>query len=366
MIPHPTLIAELEHAIAHGTRQRRAEMLLQITDLFIHGSVQLSDDEIGLFDEVITRLAEHIEISVRSLLAERLAPIANAPFNITRMLAGDDEIRVAYPILVQSERLDEAALVQNALSKSQEHLLAISRRKSLSEAVTDVLVNRGNKQVALSTAKNAGAKFSEAGFCRLVKRSEGDDALAACVGSREDIPHPLFLALLETASEMVRSKLIAERSYDRHEIDHAVAMVADGLRKDAGVKSTTHLRAPALVESLGDLGQLGDEVIRAFTEEGKYEEATAALARSCRVPVEIIEQAMTQSRSERIVILAKAAELSWATTKALLLFRARQRPISTSEIEQCLASFERLNLSTARRIVEFYKIRPASKLFRPV
>jgi hypothetical protein len=84
------------------------------------------------------------------------------------------------------------------------------------------------------------------------------------------------------------------------------------------------------------------------------------------VPVEIIEQAMTQSRSERIVILAKAAELSWATTKALLLFRARQRPISTSEIEQCLASFERLNLSTARRIVEFYKIRPASKLFRPV
>jgi len=96
-----TFIAELEHAIARGSAQRRAEILWQVTDLFVSGSVRLSEDEIGLFDDVLTRLALGIEVSVRVLLAHRLAPLANAPVNITRMLASDDDIRVAAPILAE-------------------------------------------------------------------------------------------------------------------------------------------------------------------------------------------------------------------------------------------------------------------------
>jgi uncharacterized protein (DUF2336 family) len=366
MTAHHALITELEYAISHGTAHRRAEMLLQITDLFIRGSVRFSDDEIGLFDDLITRLATEIEVSVRSLLAQRIAPIAKAPVNLTRMLAIDDEIRVAYPILAQSERLDEATLVQSARSKSQAHLLAISRRKSLSEVVTDVLVERGNRHIVLSTAKNPGAKFSEAGFSRLVKRSDGDDALATCVGARPDIPHRLFLALLAKASELVRSKLIAERKYARNEINHAVAMVTDGLGNDARGNSTNYSAAQALVHSLNESGQLSDGTIRAFVEGKKFEETIVALARMCDVSVEVAERAMIQDQTETILVLAKAARLSWMTTKALLSFRAQQQHISGGEIEQHLASFERLGVNTARQIIEFYRMRRASGLTRPV
>jgi uncharacterized protein (DUF2336 family) len=163
-----TVITELERAIANGSPQHRAEMLMQIADLFVDNSPRYTDDEISLFDDIITRLATEIEVPVRSLLARRLAPIANAPVHILRILASDDEIKVAHPVLAQSELLDDAILVQSARSKSQEHLLAISQRKTLSEVVTDVLVERGNKQVVLSIANNRGANFSEAGFCRLV------------------------------------------------------------------------------------------------------------------------------------------------------------------------------------------------------
>ena len=104
-------------------------------------------------------------------------------------------------VLIQSERLDDPTLVENARKKSQEHLLAISRRRSLSEMVTDVLLERGDQQVVLSTAENRGAKFSEAGFEMLVQRSAGDDRLTGCVGSRPDIPPHLFLKLLAIASE---------------------------------------------------------------------------------------------------------------------------------------------------------------------
>ncbi len=365
MTTHPTLIPDLEFAIAHGSPERRAEILSAVTDLFVNGSVRFSDDEIALFDDVITRLALQIEVSARALLARRLAPMAKAPPNIIRTLANDDEISVACPILVQSELIDEPTLVQCARSKTQEHLLAISRRKSLSEVVTDVLVERGNKQVVLSIAKNPGARFSAMGFARLVKRSTGDDTLAVCVGSRPDIPHPLFLTLLATASELVRSKLVGERPHIRSEIDHAVATVTDDIRAAANANSTNYQEVRAAVQLKFDSGELNDAAVRSFVENKRFGETVIALTYLCNVPVDVVEQALIQDQLDMILVLAKAAKLSWATTKILLSFPIRRRRVAPSEIEQCLASFERLNAATAEHIVEFYRLRHANRSSRP-
>jgi uncharacterized protein (DUF2336 family) len=339
-------------------------MLMQIADLFVGNSPRYTDQEIDLFDDIITRLATEIEISVRAQLAQRLAPIAKAPINIMRILASDDEIKVAYPVLVQSDRIDETLLVQCARSKSQDHLLAISQRKTLSEVVTDVLVERGNKQVVLSAAKNRGARFSEAGFCRLVKRSDGDDTLAACVGSRSDIPQPLLLVLLETASELVRTKLIAENRHNRPDINDAVALATREFRDTASVRSADHVDTQNMIRSLKDSGQPGDDTIRKLSVDKKSEEIAAALAHMCDVSIDVIRQAILQDKPETILVLAKAAKLSWPTTKALLA-SCRQGRLSSVEIEQCLASFERLNFATAQKIVEFYKIRRVTGSTRP-
>lgn len=358
------LITELEDALAYGSQKRRAEILLQVTNLFVTGSSKLSDDEIDLFDDVFLRLAAEIEVSVRALLAHRLAPLAKAPFNITRVLANDDDIRVAGPILVQSERLDAATLLANAQAKSQEHLLAISQRKFLSEELTDVLIQRGSRKVVLSAAENLGAKFSRNGFSLLVKRSHGDDPLATCVGSRPDVPHDLFLTLLATASEMVRAKLLAEHPRFAQEIDRAVTTVIDQFRDEALAESLDYNAAHALVQSLSKSGQLTDATIRAFAEDRNFAQTIAAVAHVCDVPVEIAEEAFVQDQSETILILAKAAGLSWPTAKAMLLLRAKQRGFSTPQVEQRMASFDRLNVDTAKKIVEFYGCRRGSLLPR--
>src|SRR5262249_59041969 len=106
---------------------------------------------------------------------------------------------VAGPVLSQSERLDDEALIEAARSKSQAHLLAISIRRVLSRAVTDVLVQRGNTEVVRSTVKNPGAEFSENGYSRLVKRVADNDDLAASLGLRPNLPRHLYLKLLATA-----------------------------------------------------------------------------------------------------------------------------------------------------------------------
>lgn len=154
-----SLINQLEGALATKGLSKRAEMLGQITDLFMHGSGNFSVDQIDLFDDVMSKLVEQIELTARAAFGSRLAKCADAPGKVIRLLAFDDEIEVAAPVLKHSPRLGDAALVENARTKSQAHLLAISERATLAEPVTDVLVDRGNDLVVTGTARNRGAKF---------------------------------------------------------------------------------------------------------------------------------------------------------------------------------------------------------------
>src|SRR4030081_1788239 len=204
-----SLLDELQTTLAHGTVARRVETLRRVTHLFIDGAVDYSHEQIGLFDDVFQCLMVHIETSAKALLARRLAPIDTAPPLTIRALAFDDLIEVAAPVLSRSERLDDDTLIETARNKSQEHLMAISTRRVLSGAVTEVLVLRGDDEVIHSTVNNPGAEFSERGFTRLINRAEGDDNLATCIGMRPTIPRHLYLKLIAKASVAVRARLEA-------------------------------------------------------------------------------------------------------------------------------------------------------------
>jgi len=159
-----------------------------------------SDDELAVIDDVFMRLVATIEESSRALLAIRLALLAKAPSRVVRRLACDDAIDFASPVLTHSERIDTDTLVQCARNKSQDHLLAISRRRTVPEEVTDVLVERGDQNVLMCIAANAGARFSDQGFGRIVARAQGDDELSERVGRRPDLSPRLFEQLIDAAS----------------------------------------------------------------------------------------------------------------------------------------------------------------------
>jgi uncharacterized protein (DUF2336 family) len=203
-----TLLAELEDAVASGNNERRTGMLRMITDLFLDAADAYSDEQVGVFDDVMGRLADKANVDARAELAVRLAPVAQAPSGVVTKLAVDDELRVAEPVLRQSPCLDDAFLAQAAQNKGQGHLLAISQRAQLSEVVTDVLLERGDRTVVRSTAGNEGARFSPSGFSTLVDRSAQDEVLAETVCNRADVPEKELGRLLEAAPDGVRQKLM--------------------------------------------------------------------------------------------------------------------------------------------------------------
>ena len=105
-----SLIPELDQVIRYGSPQRRAETLKRITVLFLEGASRFNEDHVGLFDRVLGRLIDAIETEPRRELSHRLAPIGNAPAEVIRRLAHDDEIEVARPVLEQSSRIAEIEL----------------------------------------------------------------------------------------------------------------------------------------------------------------------------------------------------------------------------------------------------------------
>jgi uncharacterized protein (DUF2336 family) len=358
------LLGDVERASATGSADYRAMLLRRITDLFIVESDHYSDEKIALFDDIIGRLALDIEISARALLALRLAPIPHAPPKTIRALAFDDAIEVARPVLTQSERLDEPTLVEAAKKKGQEHLLAISRRRSLSEAVTDVLVARGDHLVLLSTAENCGARFSQSGYTVLVRRAEGDDQLAACGGLRPDLPRQLLKVLLTTASERVRAKLAKERPDAPSQVRQAVDEATRRIEAEILDESAEPVEISAQVESLHRSGELNGNVVQAFADKRRFADVAAALALMCRLPVAFVAQALRQERIETVLILARSVGLPWSTVKAILTLRGPSEGAPAERLAKYLAGFERLSPAAAKEIVGFYRARENGKASR--
>src|SRR5260221_1001410 len=270
-----TFLQDFDDAVSRGTTESCLHAVRHATDLLIAG--RYSDDEISTFGEVIARLADEIEVAARAELATRLAHIDHAPINIIHKLAFDDSIDVAGPVLRNSERLDAQTLVAHAQTKSQPHLLAISKRKSLEHSVTDVLVTRGNREVVNSVANNAGARFSGSGFLHLIKRAEGDSILAEQLGLRKDIPRHLFQQLIAKASRDVKKRLFSEAAATDEQIAESLSDVTARLHSKFGPASKSFFAAKRLVAAQHRLGHLTESSIDEYPAAHQFDEVVVGL-----------------------------------------------------------------------------------------
>jgi uncharacterized protein (DUF2336 family) len=354
-----SLIAELERATHSGSPDKCAETLRRVTDLFLAGADRFSEDQVRLFEEVLVFLIQRIERRAREELSTRLALVDNAPIKVVQRLARDDEITVAGPVLAHSPRLTGSDLIQIASTKGQGHLLAISGRRQLDEAVTDVLLDRGNREVILKLARNAGARLSESGFTTLVVKAENDDCLAESVGLRLDIPSHLFQELLLQATETVRSKLLSVAPPEtRREIARVLATVSKEIAWEA-TAPRNFADAQEHVLAMRRHGGLHEAALVEFARMHKYEEVVAALSLLCSAPLEVIDSLMCSPRNDGLLIPCRVARLSWPTVNAILEHRPGRHSLSDQDRDKLKADYSRLSQATAQRLLGFWQAQAA-------
>jgi uncharacterized protein (DUF2336 family) len=236
-----SLLDDLDAALQSGSSEKRVAMLRRLTDLFQSEADRLNEAQIGIFDHVLVPLIERIDVATLIEISERIGRIAKAPVDVTLDLARHSEIGISRPILTNSSRLTTADLVEIATTRGQDHLLAISQRAQIETAVTDVLLDRGNRAVVLNVAGNSGAKLSQDGFAALLKAAETDDSLAETAGSRLDLPFDLLRQLLLQATEAVRYRLLSRTPPAlAHEMSRALIAVAELIDQESSAPRLLH------------------------------------------------------------------------------------------------------------------------------
>jgi uncharacterized protein (DUF2336 family) len=356
-----SVIDELEDVLAAGSSDRRTEILRRVTDLFLGNAGAFNKEQVGLFDDVLAHLVKQVETKALAQLGAKLAPVDNAPDGVIRTLARHDEIAVAGPVLAQSTRLTDSDLVEIAGSKSQEHLGAITERKRLAAAVTDILIQRGDTTVVRKLSQNRGATFSDGGYVTLAERAETDERLAENLGVRLDMPPQLLRDLMVKATETVRARLLVTVPAERQAaIQSVLSQVSDKvLRKSAAPRDFSH--AVALIDKMQNDGRLDEPEIVGFAEAGQYEGLVVGLARLCAVPIELIERLMQNVRYDGVLVVCKAAEMRWQTFNAILKMRFAPYEVPTTDITQARTDFLKLSVPTAQRMVRFWLVRGVAK-----
>lgn len=352
-----SLIPGLDDIVKRGDPRRRGEIAHAISQLFFQDAENLRPDVIDLFDNLLIDLVPHAELASRVDLAERFSRLNNAPRRLVSELARENEIAVAGPVLRHSPVLDDAALVEIARLKGQGHLLAMSERPTLSAVITDVLVERGDRDVVRRAAGNAGAVFSLGSYSELIKRAAQDGVLTLRIGQRSDLSGENLKQLLDGTLDVIRRRLSSVVNPVRQvEITRAMAAIEEatlppGPRRDfSGAQRT--------VLALHRGGHLGESALFGFAKAYKYEEAIASLSAMSGVRLSVLDRLITGDRYDPIPVLGRVLNVSWPTVRALILmWHGPNRTPADADLEQARANFTRLMPTTAERVVNFWRNR---------
>ena len=355
-IPKNPIIKEIESALHAGSNEARTKVLMRVTDLFIGGAAQYTENNTKLFDDVMSHLVKHVESRALVELSIRLAPIENAPAATIQRLARNDAIEISGPILTNSKRLSDDDLIEIAQTKSQAHLTNIARRLRLNPAVTDVLVDRGDADVANEVATNSGAQFTKLSMAKLVMRADGDDRLTESISRRPDISPALFRQLLIQATEKVRLKLLASAKPSQKD---TVRHILDDISVQVGKNSNTsrnYAEAKRIVASFSQSTELTKSKISEFADANKIAEIVVSLSVLSELPVDQIDRLFYASSDFALMILCKAIPLEWNTAHAVIMARhCYPTPADMEAFDDLREQYNELSVSSAQRLIRFWK-----------
>jgi len=174
-----------EEATPPPLRARRA-LLKRLADV-----VSLPASRINAFERAVTgdllvemlRLASHDE---RKRVAARLAPLAELPNSVERILLRDDP-DIAGLLIEQCASLSDADIVGCARDAGFEHRMLLAVRRGLSEIVTETLFSFGEMEVIEAVLRNTTARLSQLGIETVVGLSRQSPSLCSPLLKRPEL-----------------------------------------------------------------------------------------------------------------------------------------------------------------------------------
>lgn len=301
------------------TAEARQKLFAEVSRLVATDLEDRSDSELELFAEVMLKLYGSSATDDRLQLAQKLAPSTQSPADLLRRIARD-EVKIAMPVLAESQTLTRQDLLDLIDQVGEEHILVLARRKDLPVEVSDALAAKGSAAVLRILAANKNIKLSRETMSGLVKLAAEDSTLRDGLAMRDDLTPAACQELLPLVDDETKKRLrtAIEGSLSKEQLDQIARLKV--LRKTFG-------------EALGnqDTGGLWreaersavtlDELMILLLQDGRFHHAIELLGARGRIAQSALKDAMFNGK--RDVVIRTAAKAGLDVPAFALLAKAR-------------------------------------------
>ena len=336
----------------------RQTLFENMRDLFLDNGRSVSDRERALMSEILRRLVHDVEKNLRKSLAENLSKRSDTPHALIVELA-NDEFEVAHPILIESNVLQDQDLIETIKHRTMAHQLAISMRNTLSEDVSEALVETGEQDVIANLLNNHGAKISRHVMDYLVSESKRVDSYQNPLVQRPDLPPELAERMSWWVSAALREHISGKFNLDLGELDDAIETVTSeqfGTKLDTAAPTS---KADDLVERLSDLGELNASFLVKALRQGEISLFEAAFCKLTGLKTKLLRRILFEPGGEALVLLCRAIDVGTDTFAEIfeLSRRAKDREEEVSEEQKTRLStlYDKTKPEDAKRILKRWR-----------
>jgi uncharacterized protein (DUF2336 family) len=357
------MFAELKNLAEERSSEKRLDLLRKITDLFFAGIDQHSEAETSLFNEVIERIVEQVSHDAKIDVATNLATLPGFPLPVVRKFAHDSDLEIACPVLRNALGLTERDLVDIARKASDGHLDAIAGRAQLSEAITDVLIDRGSREVMHTVSANHGATFSELGMEKLVTKSRDDGGLQNLLVERSDLSQKAIEQLSSIVSEALAIKL-AERGYQ------VLGKIPEHLAKAASAEfaRAVHERdrntvaAERIITEFGAGRMALEDALMGAVKCEHMLAVAALLSHRTGLDRNKLMGILNGGTPQTVMVLMRGLDVKWPTVAAVMALRAAKQRMRQTLPLHAERDYEAIDITAAKRTIRFLQVRNRTAL----
>jgi uncharacterized protein (DUF2336 family) len=340
----------------------RTRLVQIVGDLFFDTDTVLRDTERSIMSDILRQLIHDVEMKVRQVLAERMASEAGAPRDLVSALA-NDQIEVAHPILTQSTVLQDIELIEIVEHRTFGHQLAIAMRGTVSEAVSNALIETGDVNVIKTLLENDNADISGKAMEYLVEQSEKIDDIQVPLINRSDLGPDLAKRMYWWVSAALRKHIVEHYRIDEAELDDKLQDTIHHILGGEGSVDNTPLRkSQQLAEKLQNAKAITPHLLIQTLRQGEVVLFEDLLSQITGLRTNLIRRFVFEPGGEGLAIACRAAEIDKPDFASIFLLSRSARPgdkvVDPNEVSRVLNFFDRIGIDTARKVVKRWHLDP--------
>ena len=300
-----------------------------------------------------------MEVAVRAELARKLSTANRAPLGLLRKLAVDN-IEVAETILRRSNSLSEDDLLHVVSTQGQDHLRAVSKREAVSEALSGVIVDRGDDQTLHTLLSNDGARLSRSTSEQVVTRAQANKDLHEVVVARKDLPIDLKNEMYFVVEARLRERILAENARtDPALIEAALATGRNSVAIKHGAFPPDYDAIYAEVNTLRQQGKLTPALLARYMRDPRPTYILVALSQLADIDFLTAKHLIERREVDALAIACKAAGLDKALflTYAMIVMASDENAMGKAKEYGQL--YSELPFEAAKRTIRFWRVRRA-------